>query len=77
MGLSTIQKYKLDSEILDLRRLRALQNFHEELEKIRISQIQENGRAMNGEEREKLRQFAQRNQPYSLMFELLLEKHKI
>lgn len=77
VGFRTIQKYKLDSVKLDYLRGVALKRFYQELDKIRISQIQENGRAMNGEEREKLRQFAQRNQPYSLMFELLLEKYQI
>ncbi len=77
IGENTIKKYKLDSPKLEYLRGKAIKRFHQELIKIQQNQIQENGRAMSGEEREKLRQFTQRNQPYSLMFELLLEKHQI
>ncbi|MCU0389659.1 MAG: HNH endonuclease [Thermoflexibacter sp.] len=77
LGLRTIQKYKLDSGKLDYLRGIALKRFHQELIKIQQNQIQENGRSMNEQEREKLRQFTQRNQPYSLMFEILLEKYQI
>ena len=75
LGLSTIKKYRLDSDVLDSRRMIALQRFYELLIAIRDQQLNEGGRAMTPEELSLIRQFGNSDQPFSLMFRVILKKN--
>lgn len=74
LGLKTIQKYRLDSELLDKRRSVQLKNFHKVLIEIQKKQITEGRKFLNKNELELLNRFQQIDQPYSLMFKILLDK---
>jgi uncharacterized protein (TIGR02646 family) len=74
LGLITIQKYRLDSDLLDKRRLKQLDLFSQILDAIRKKQIADGGRTWNEKEREKINLFKQKDQPYSLMFEIIIDK---
>jgi hypothetical protein len=77
IGLKTIRKYRLDTELLDLRRLKQLNKFQSLLIAIQQKQIADGGRALNTEEISTIKSFAQRDHPYSLMFEFLIKKINI
>lgn len=72
IGLKTIQKYRLDSDLLDKRRITQLKYFLKALDTIRLNQISEGGRALNQAELRLLNYFKQDDQPYSLMFKIIL-----
>ena len=72
LGRSTIQKYKLDSDQLDLVRLRAIQQFHKVLIRIQNNMIRE-GRTISEREKEMLLSFQQKDRSFSLMFAVLLD----
>ena len=74
LGFKTIQKYRLDSELLDKRRITQLNNFYRVLDAIRQNQIKYGGRGMNQSEISLLNRFKQVDQPYSLMFKIILDK---
>jgi len=74
LGLNTIQKYRLDSDLLDKRRITQLKYFYQFVDKIRIKQIEDNGRALNDEEIEAINHFTQIDQPYSLMFKVIINQ---
>ena len=75
-GNQTIQKFRLDSELLDHRRLKQWQYFVKELVVIQETALQ-NGRKINENERERLRRYAKSDSSYSLMFIKTLQKHKL
>lgn len=77
LGLRTIQKYRLEKELLDDRRRKQLQNFFELLIEIKENQIKENGRGMTTEEKNAIHRFKQKDHSFSLMFELLIEKYDL
>jgi HNH endonuclease len=74
LGFKTIQKYRLDSELLDKRRITQLNSFYRVLDAIRQNQIKNGGRRMNQNELSLLNRFKQPDQPYSLMFKVILDK---
>jgi hypothetical protein len=74
LGFKTIQKYRLDSELLDKRRITQLNNFYRVLDAIRQNQIKYGGQKMNQSEISLLNRFKQADQPYSLMFKIILDK---
>jgi uncharacterized protein (TIGR02646 family) len=73
-GLRTIAKYRLDTEVLDHKRLKYIDLFRELLLHIRNRQLHEK-RSINQEEREAIESFKRKDNPYSLMFKVLLEKY--
>ena len=74
LGFNTIQKYRLDSELLDKRRITQLNIFYRVLDSIRQNQIKNGGRKINQSELSLLNRFKQSDQPYSLMFKVILDK---
>lgn len=74
IGFKTIQKYRLDSELLDKRRITQLNIFYRVLDVIRQNQIKNGGRRMIESEISLLNRFKQADQPYSLMFSMILNK---
>ena len=76
LGRATIQKYKLDSDQLDLVRLRAIQQFHKVLIRIQKNMNKE-GRVMSEREKEVLLSFQQKDRSFSLMFTVLLDNHHL
>lgn len=72
IGLRTIQKYRLDSNLLDKRRITQLKYFYKFLDEIRRSQITDNGRGLNQREIDAINHFSQIDQPYSLMFKTII-----
>lgn len=74
LDLKTIQKYRLDSELLDRRRSVQLKIFHKVLIEIQKKQISESRKSLNQNELSLLNRFKQADQPYSLMFKIILDK---
>ena len=70
LGLLTIQKYRLDSELLDHKRLKYINLF-----KNLLIQILRENRTITQEERDAMESFKRKDNPYSLMFKVLLEKY--
>jgi uncharacterized protein (TIGR02646 family) len=75
LGLRTIQKYRLDTELLDTRRLRQISIFQDMLIEIKARQILENRQVLTEEEVEIIEGFKRIDNPYSLMFIVLLRKY--
>lgn len=75
MGLRTIQKYKLDKDIYNILRSKELIKFMKTFMQIKDVLIQETRVNLNPDEIEILRQFAQPDHAFSLMFRILLKKH--
>jgi hypothetical protein len=76
IGIKTIQKYKLDTDTLNLLRSRALNGFYKKLLEIKDKVISEN-RKISKQEKEELRFFANKDRAFSLMFRLLLRKFSL
>jgi hypothetical protein len=74
-GLRTIKKYRLDSELLDARRLREISVFQDVLLEIRRKQVDENRQVLTVDERNTIDSFKRLDKPYSLMFTVLLGKY--
>jgi HNH endonuclease len=74
LGLKTIQKYRLDSELLDRRRSVQLRIFYKVLIEIQKKQIIEGRKSLNQNELSLLNRFKQNDQPYSLMFKVILDR---
>lgn len=74
IGLNTITKYRLNSDLLDKRRVAQLKYFYKLLDSIRIEQIKDGGRNLNEDEIEAIKHFKQSDQPYSLMFKIIIDK---
>jgi HNH endonuclease len=77
LGFKTIQKYRLDSELLDKRRITQLKNFHKVLIQILSKQNADGRKDLNEIELKTLNFFKQADQPYSLMFKVILDKMPI
>lgn len=75
LGLRTIQKYRLDTELLDTRRLRQISIFQDVLIEIKAKQIQENRQVLTADEIDIIEGFKRIDNPYSLMFIDLLRKY--
>ena len=74
IGFKTIQKYRLDSELLDKRRITQLKNFMKILIQILKKQSAEGRKELNETDMKTLNFFKQADQPYSLMFKVILDK---
>jgi uncharacterized protein (TIGR02646 family) len=70
LGLKTIQKYRLDSELLDHKRLKYINLF-----KTLLIQILREKRSITQAEREAIESFKRIDNAYSLMFKVLLQKN--
>lgn len=75
LGLNTIQKYRLDSPLLDSLRSKQLILFYKVLDVIKSKQIEDGRVFLTNEEKEKIRRFADSDYSFSLMFRILLKKH--
>jgi hypothetical protein len=75
LGLKTIQKYRLDTELLDNRRLKQIQLFSDVLLEIKDKQIKEGRQTITNEEQILIHSFKRIDNPYSLMFKVLIEKN--
>ena len=76
-GLKTIQKYRLDTEILDTRRLKSLKLFYKLILEIKKNQVNESRNTLTPEELNAINQFKMINHSYSLMFRILIEKNDL
>ncbi len=76
-GRQTIQKYKLDSNSLDKVRYEHLKQFHKVLIQIQRICMAEGRKKMNEAEINVLKRFQQAEQPFSLMFKIVLAKHDV
>lgn len=74
IGFTSIMKYKLNSELLDRLRGKRLNIFNKELHKIKDKLIAEGRQYYTEDELRAINRFANRDQPYSLMFKLLLKE---
>ncbi len=72
-GLKTIQKYKLDTEQLDYLRGKRLQVFYKIINGMRKKAMEDGQKVLNQKDLEKLKAFANKDKPFSLMFENLLQ----
>lgn len=77
LGKKTIKKYRLDSESLDLKRSRLLHKFKNQLIDIKNNMIKDGRDTYNTDEALKLKRFADKEAPFSLMFKLILKKNNI
>lgn len=75
LGLRTIQKYRLDSDLLDNRRLKQISLFQDVLLQIKNSQIEENRDYLTDLEIEQINSFKRVDSPFTLMFKVLLTKY--
>lgn len=75
IGLRTIKKYRLDTELLDTRRLKQLSIFQDLLLQIKQNQIDEVRSTLTPVEIASIHAFKREDNPYSLMFKILIEKH--
>lgn len=74
-GLSTIKKFHLDSDILDLKRCRRLKLLLKEIVQVKDSRNKDMRQDFTDQEKERLLMFTEHNQPYSLMCEIYLRKY--
>lgn len=75
LGFKTIQKFRLNTQLLDLLRSRQLHLFKNVLIKIQYLQNKDGGRPINQIEKQSLIRFAQKDQQFSLMFKNILKKY--
>lgn len=73
-GNKTIQKYRLDTEHLDLLRMKQLKKICEEYSYIKDKMTREGRTSMTDEERRSLANYKERQSPFSLMAKTYLEK---
>ena len=76
-GASTIKKYRLDREDLDLKRSKRLKLFLKTYIKIKDCMIAEKRLEVSEAEKEILRSFRYASQPFSLMFTVYLDQIKL
>lgn len=74
LGLRTIQKYRLDTEILDTRRLKSLKIFYKLIVEIRENQVKETRDFLTDEEINAINGFKSINHSFSLMFSVIIDK---
>jgi uncharacterized protein (TIGR02646 family) len=77
IGLSTIKKFRLDSEVLDTRRLKSLKNFLKVIYEIRENQNKEGRNILNQTEINSIHRFKRIDNSYSLMYEVIIEKYNL
>jgi uncharacterized protein (TIGR02646 family) len=77
LGAQTIRKYKLDSDALDLIRVKRLQEFYKVYTAIQGKCMREGRPYPNAQELELLNRFQQTDQPFSLMFKIKFSKHPL
>lgn len=75
LGLNTIQKYRLDSEVLDTRRLKSLKMFLKLIYEISQNQIQEARDTLTVDETNAIHRFKSIDNSYSLMYTVLIDKY--
>lgn len=73
-GLQTIQKYRLDTELLDLQRSRQLQKLDDVIIKTFQQMLSEGRRDMTEKEKQAIRAFVGRTEPYSYMCEVFINQ---
>ena len=74
-GLNTIKKFKLNTELLDMRRGQWLNKLLKSVIDIQERMIAEGREKVTKEERERLLRYTMPDQPYSLMSEVYLKTH--
>jgi hypothetical protein len=74
IGLLSIKKYKLHTDLLDRLRSKRLNAFYEEYVEIKEQQTREGRTSYSNAEMHKILRYANADQPFSLMFRLLLRK---
>lgn len=74
LGRRTIQKYRLDRPELDLMRCKLLNRFLEVVHEIEVAMRRDARHTATEAEKERLRAFRSRDQPFSLMFRVYLDK---
>lgn len=77
LGLQTIKKFRLDTELLDMLRGKQLRIFQKVLIQIQQNEIKEGRKKMNNIEKESLIRFSQKDNQFSLMFKILLSESGI
>ncbi|GGK69980.1 HNH endonuclease [Rufibacter glacialis] len=75
LGLKTIQKYRLDTELLDNRRLKQIKIFLKALIEIKNNQQAENRSTLNQNELSTIHSFKRKDNSFSRMFEVILDKY--
>ena len=75
IGVNTIRKFRLNSNLLDLKRSKWLQKIMKEALAIRRCMIEEGRKEATKEEKYSLLRYTQPDQPYSLMSEVFLKKN--
>lgn len=75
LGLTTIQKYRLDSEVLDTRRLKSLKAFLQLIYEISQNQVQEARNTLTEAEINAIHRFKAIDSSYSLMYTVLIAKY--
>ncbi len=74
IGLTTIQKYKLDTESQDINRRKKHREFETYHKKVLEKMIEEGRKHFDENEIEFFNSFTQKDKPYSLMFKILVTK---
>ena len=74
-GLNTIKKYRLNTELLDMKRSKWLNKLLKEVTEIQRCMIDDGRHETTEVERKKLLRYTSPDQPYSLMSEMYLKNH--
>lgn len=77
LGLDTIKKYRLDTELLDKRRIDQLKIFQKLLISIQQNIIAQGRNSLSQLEKQALQTFKQPDQPFSLMFKVVLAQYNL
>ena len=75
LGLNTIKKFRLDTELLENLRLKKLKDFYKVILEIRKNQNLENRQKLNLDEYNLLVSFTRIDSSYSRMFEVILRQY--
>jgi uncharacterized protein (TIGR02646 family) len=75
VGLITIKKYRLDSDVLDRRRSQQLKLFHKLLISVHRNQINEKRSFLTQDELSAIHRFKGIDSSYSLMFTIIIANH--
>ena len=74
-GLNTIKKFRLNTELLDMKRSKWLNKLLKKVTEIQRSMNNDGRRSVSENERIQLMRFMQPDQPYSLMCKIYIEKN--
>jgi len=77
LGLETIKKYRLDTELLDKRRIDQLKIFQKLLITVQQTLIAQGRNSLSQAEKQALQIFKQPDQPFSLMFKIILAQYNL